>query len=69
MRIYQVLATISGTNDKPEVHQERIIADNWQETMEMLARICRDTGCVIREMRITETNDQPLDYKTIRHEG
>ena len=66
MRIYQVEAVISGNNDKPEIHQERIIADGWQEVFELLARISRDTGCVIREVNVKETHDQPLDYKTIK---
>ena len=66
MRIYKIEIVISGNNDKPETRVERIISGGWQETHELLARICRDTGCVIRSMLITETNDQPFDYKTIK---
>ncbi len=66
MRIYKIEIVISGNNDKPETRVERVIADGWQETHELLARICRDTGCVVRSMLITETSDQPFDYKTIK---
>jgi len=66
MKVYKIEATISGINDKPETRVERIIAGNWQETHEMLSRICRDTGCVIKSMTVTETSDQPFDYKTIK---
>ena len=65
MKIYRVEAVISGTNDKPETRTERIIAGGWQEVHEIMARICRDTGCVIHEMRITETVVEPFDYTTV----
>ena len=65
MRIYKVEVVISGTSDRPETRVERLIADGWQEVHELMARICRDTGCVIREMKITETNETPFDYRTI----
>jgi len=66
MRIYKVEAVILGNNDKPEIHEERIIADSWQEVHELMARIARDTGCVITEIKIVETRDRPFDYKTLK---
>lgn len=66
MRIYKVEIVISGNNDAPETRVERIVAGSWNEVHELLARICRDTGCVIRSMHITETQEQPFDYRTIK---
>ncbi len=66
MRIYKVEAVILGTNDKTEIHEERIIADSWQEVHELMARIARDTGCVFTEIKIVETRDRPFDYKTLK---
>jgi hypothetical protein len=66
MRIYKVEATTLGINDKPEIHCERIIADGWQEVHELMARISRDTGCVIVEIKINETNEAPLDFRTVK---
>lgn len=66
MRIYNVEAVVLGINDKPEIHQERIIAGGWQEVCELMARVMRDTGCIITDLSIKETRDQPLDYKTIK---
>jgi len=67
IRIYKVEASISGNNEQPEVHEQQIIADGWQEVHELMARICRDTGSIIREIRIIETNDQPFSYKTVKN--
>ena len=66
MRIYKIEAVISGNNDKPETRVERLIAGGWQEVHELMARICRDTGCVILEMHITETNEAPFDCRTVK---
>lgn len=66
MKIYKVQIEISGINDKPESREERIIAGGWQEVCELMARVCRDTGCVIRSMQIVHTDGYPFDYKTIK---
>ena len=66
MRIYKVEATTLGNNEKPEIHCERIIADSWQEVHELMARISRDTGYVIVEIKIRETNEAPLDFRTVK---
>jgi hypothetical protein len=66
MKIYKVEAVILGNNDKPEARVERIIAGGWQEAHELMARICRDTGCVITEMHIIETDEGPFDFRTVK---
>lgn len=63
MKVYRVGIVISGNNDNPETRSERIISNNWQESLELLARVCRDTSCAIRSMVITETRDDPFDHK------
>lgn len=66
MRIYKIEIVISGNNDKPETRQERVLAPDWQEVCQLMAAVCRDTGCVIKSMTITETTDHPFDYRTIK---
>jgi len=65
MNVYKVEAVISGLNDNPETRVERIIADGWQEVHELMARICRDSSWVMREMKIVEVSGEtPFSYKT-----
>ena len=66
MRVYRVQIIISDNNDKPEKREERIIASGWQSVCEIMAAICRDTGCVIKDMTILETNNRPFDYRSVR---
>ena len=66
MKIYEITIIISGNNDKPETRVERIIAGGWEELHQLLARICRESFCVIRSMQIVETTDRPFDYRTIK---
>lgn len=66
MKIYRVELVISGINGAPEMRIERLICADWQEVCGLMASICRDTGCVIRSMLITETADRPFDYKTVK---
>jgi hypothetical protein len=64
MKVYIVTIIISGINDKPETYCERIIAGDWTELHELLARVSRHTGNVIRNMHITETRHQPFGFET-----
>jgi hypothetical protein len=66
MKIYKVEAVIRGNNDKPETRVERLIAGGWQEVHDLMAGICRDTGCVIQEMHIIETDEGPFDYLRVK---
>lgn len=66
MRIFKVEVTILGTNDNPETRVERIIANTWEEVMELMARIARDTGFIMTEVKILETRERPFDYKTLK---
>ena len=61
MRVYNVELTVSGMNDVPEVAKERIVCRNWQDLCELMAGVCRDTGLVIREMRISQTQSEPFE--------
>lgn len=66
MKVFKVEIVISGINDNPEVRAERIVSDDWQEVHELLSKICRDTGMVIKRMSIAETGDVPFDHKTVQ---
>jgi hypothetical protein len=66
MCVYKVQITISGLGNKPEKREERIVAPGWQKICELMAEICRDTGCVIKDMTIQETHSHPFDHRTVR---
>lgn len=66
MKVYKVEVTISGMNGTPEPRVERIISGCWAEVHELMARICRDTGCVILETHITQTDGEPLEYRAVK---
>lgn len=64
MKIYKVNATILGHNDMPENSSERIFAVGWEEALGVLSGICRDTGCVITDLKIVETDEVPFARKS-----
>lgn len=64
MKVYDVQAFISGINQRRDDHRERIVASGLQQVCELLAAVCRDTGSVILELHIVETDDQPFSHRT-----
>lgn len=65
MRIYRIELTVSGNNDNPETREERIVAADWKNVLEIMAEICRDTGLVVLAIKSEVTKDRPFDYKSI----
>lgn len=64
MKAFKVEAVVSGISDIPETCVERIIAEDWQEALDVLSRMCHETNHALLSVTLTEAAEGLFGCKT-----
>ena len=64
MKAFIVKITTKGTNDAPEIYQERILARDYSEACGLLESSIDGFSYVILSINIEESGIRPFGYET-----